>query len=65
MTNEELMKQHERCEQWNDADQWDALARMYYAKGYYLNALNCFRRADDVRGCAFAEAMPAEIEFQP
>lgn len=41
--------QFKRCEEWNDADQWDALALLYYQRGYYLNALHCFERADALR----------------
>lgn len=66
MTDQQLQEQFARCEQWNDADQWDALAHMYFARGYKLNAAECFRRADEIRGCAFAEAVPnlgLEITF--
>lgn len=49
MTNKELSKQQERCEQWQDPEQWDLLALAYYQAGYELNALYCFRRADAIR----------------
>jgi cytochrome c-type biogenesis protein CcmH/NrfG len=58
MTNQQLQAQFQKCQEWNDADQWDALAVMYHARGYNLNAVKCFRRADEIRGCAFAEAVP-------
>lgn len=61
MTNEELKQQHERCEQWNDPDQWDMLALLYYQRGYLLNARRCFKKADEIRGVAFAEAFPVEL----
>lgn len=60
MTNQQLSEQQKRCEQWNDPDQWDALAMMYYWEGYLLNARYCFKKADTIRGCAFAESMPVE-----
>lgn len=40
---------YRQCEQWNDADQWDALAMLYYQRGYEINALHCFKRADAIR----------------
>jgi hypothetical protein len=61
MTNQELKQQYEMCQLWNDANQWDYLAVEFYRHGYTMNALQCFRRADIIRGCAFAEAMPAEM----
>ena len=45
----DFVEQFKRCEQWNDPDQWDALAMMYYIRGYLLNAYHCFKRADAVR----------------
>jgi cytochrome c-type biogenesis protein CcmH/NrfG len=56
MTDRQLAQQFTRCQQWNDPDQWDVLAHLYFAKGYVLNAAECFRKADEIRGCAFAEA---------
>jgi hypothetical protein len=47
--NEELQAQFQRCETWNDADQWDALGAMYFNAGYVLNAGVCFKRADACR----------------
>lgn len=45
----DLIEQFRLCEQWDDPEQWDALALLYYQRGYYLNALCCFQRADAVR----------------
>jgi hypothetical protein len=56
MTDQELKQQYQKCQLWNDANQWDALAVEFYRRGYTLNALVCFRNADDIRGCAFSEA---------
>lgn len=60
MTDTELQHQFTLCEKWNDADQWDALAHAYFARGYYLTSAACFRRADELRGVPFAEAMLVE-----
>jgi hypothetical protein len=49
MTNTELKEQFERCEKWQDPEQWDLLGLAYYARGYELNALCCFRRAEACR----------------
>jgi hypothetical protein len=46
VTNEFLQEQFKLCEAWNDPRQWDALAMLYCQRGYELNALCCFRRAD-------------------
>lgn len=45
----DLQAQFKRCETWQDPDQWDTLALLYYQRGYYLNALHCFGRADACR----------------
>jgi hypothetical protein len=58
MTDTELQQQFERCQEWQDADQFDMLAIEYHRRGYSLNALACFKRADELRGVAFAEAVP-------
>jgi cytochrome c-type biogenesis protein CcmH/NrfG len=58
MNNTELQQQYELCQKINDADQWDYLAQLYFARGYPLNAVQCFRKADEIRGCSFAEAVP-------
>ena len=49
LSNDELQAQFKRCERWNDAEQWEFLAMAYYARGYDLNALHCFKRADACR----------------
>ena len=54
MTNQELKDQWQRCEKWQDADQWDLLALAYYERGYYLNALHCFKKANALRSPAVA-----------
>lgn len=61
MTNRELRQQFELCQQWDDATQWDYLALEFFKAGFTLNAAECFRRADVVRDCSFAEAMPVEM----
>jgi cytochrome c-type biogenesis protein CcmH/NrfG len=61
MTNQELQQQFQLCDANGDADGFDALALAYHARGYVDNAARCFRKADDLRGCAFAEAMPARL----
>lgn len=45
----DLQAHFDRCLAWNDAVQWDALAMLYYQRGYLLNALHCFERADACR----------------
>lgn len=59
MTNQELREQFARCIEWQDADQWDYLAIEFYRAGFTMNAIECFNRADALRGCSFAEALPA------
>jgi hypothetical protein len=61
MTNQELREQFALCLEWQDADQFDMLALEFFKAGFTLNAAECFRRADEIRGCAFAEAMPARL----
>ncbi len=58
MSNEELQAQFERCQEWNDPDQWDALAVLYFERGFYLNAVHCFQRAD---GCRENVAVETEM----
>ena len=55
MTDGELLEQFQRCEVWQDADQWDLLAMAYYNRGYELNASVCFQRAD---ACRLQESAP-------
>jgi hypothetical protein len=59
MTNQQLRDQFARCIEWNDPDQWDFLAVEFARSGFPMNAIECFNRADAIRGCAFAEALPA------
>ena len=49
MKDDELIAQFKKCEQWNDAEQWDLLAMEYFRRGYVLNAGVCFQRADALR----------------
>jgi len=57
MSNQELQVQFERCEHWQDPEQWELLALAYYQRGYYLNALCCFRQADMLRTAVAAETV--------
>lgn len=60
MNNQDLMDQFARCEQWQDADQWDALGMLYFNHGFVLNAGVCFKRADARRQWdAFRDAVVA------
>lgn len=45
----DFQAQFKLCEEWNDPEQWDALAMLYYQRGYLLNAYHCFKRADACR----------------
>ena len=49
MTDHELIEQFKRCEQWQNYEQWELLAVEYCHRGYLLNALHCFKRADMCR----------------
>jgi hypothetical protein len=62
MSNRELRDQFARCLEWQDADQWDALAMCFFAAGFVLNAGYCWQRADILRGCSFSEAMTARAQ---
>ncbi len=61
MTNDELVEQFKRCEQWNDPEQWELLALAYYQRGYYLNAICCFERADACRNIVL---VPVSVETE-
>jgi hypothetical protein len=61
MSSKELIEQFRLCQAWNDPDQWDHLARCFLWAGFPLNAAECFRRADALRECSFAEAFPVEV----
>ena len=54
MSNEELKAQFERCQAWQDADQWFALAYAYLARGYAMNAVFCFRKSEAARRMSVA-----------
>jgi hypothetical protein len=58
MNDDELIEQFKRCEGWQDAEQWDLLAMAYYARGYLLNAVCCFNRADACRAAVVVETEP-------
>lgn len=49
MTANELQAQYERCQQWNDPEQWDILALFYMAAGDETKAVECLRLAEDCR----------------
>ena len=49
MSNQYLIVQFQKCEKWQDADQWDVLGMLYFQRGYILNAGVCFKRADEIR----------------
>jgi len=46
MTNQELQEHFVRCKTWQDSEQWEILASMYFERGYVLNAEYCVRAAD-------------------
>jgi hypothetical protein len=48
MTDQELQAQFQRCQKWQDAEQWKELALQYAARGYDLNARHCFELADQL-----------------
>ena len=57
MSDQELIEQFERCQIWQDPQQWELLALVYLARGYLINARRCFELAD---ACAVtAETVPA------
>lgn len=56
----DLQEQFRLCEQWNDSQQWDWLALAYFSRGYLMNALCCFRRADAIR----AAFVPVPVEAE-
>lgn len=55
VTNEFLKEQFQRCEQWNDPEQWEHLAELYQARGYVLNANYCMKQAETCRELVLAE----------
>ncbi len=58
MTNDELIEQFKRCEVWQAPEQWELLALAYYQRGYILNAMCCFERAD---ACRVSVAVETEV----
>lgn len=57
MSNQELQETFAYCQQAHDPEQWTMLAMVYYARGYFMNALCCFRLADE---CAVRELAEAQ-----
>lgn len=45
-TTLEMQEQFKRCQGWNDPQQWEALAVIYYTHGYLLNSRVCFENAE-------------------
>lgn len=64
MTNDELVEQFKRCEGWSDPDQWEFLAMAYYSRGYWLNALHCFKRANRARAAQADITLRGESPIQ-
>lgn len=58
MSNEELKEQFARCQSWQDAEQWFALACAYLERGYAMNAVFCFRQWEMCR-------LPVAVETEP
>ena len=57
-------EQFRLCVEWDDPDQWDALATVYFENGYILNALECFRWADVCRAASPIEIVAVETEAE-
>ena len=60
MTDTELQEQFVRCKTWNEPEQWDALAAMYQARGYVLNAEYC---AEQAKACRVPDMSQEERDF--
>lgn len=56
MNDSELQVQFKRCQEWEDPEQWELLAIAYFERGYYLNAIQCFKNADK------AKRIPKQLE---
>lgn len=56
--------QFQRCVEWNDPEQWEVLAILYYQSGYNLNALHCFERADACRRVLAISHLPVAAETE-
>jgi len=61
MSNDELKLQFDKCQVWQDAEQWDLLALAYYQRGYQFNALHCFKQAD---ACRVGDENPVATETE-
>jgi hypothetical protein len=64
MSNEELKAQFERCTIWQDAEQWFALAQLYLARGYAMNAVFCFRQSEACRPALELSLVPVAVETE-
>lgn len=49
MSNQELIEQFKRCQIWQDPEQWEMLAILYFQHGYLWNARRCLELADACR----------------
>jgi hypothetical protein len=49
MSDQELIEQFQRCQVWQDPEQWEVLALLYFQRGYLLNARRCFELAESCR----------------
>jgi hypothetical protein len=47
MTNQELQQRFDYCKWLGNPEEWQLLAMAYYQRGYFLNALHCFKQAED------------------
>lgn len=60
--NSYLQEWFEYCQRQGTADDWDQLALAYYFRGYYLNALAYFRKADELRQVNVTLKNPETLE---
>jgi hypothetical protein len=49
MSNDELQAQFNRCQQWQDSNQWFLLACAYLERGFTMNAIHCFNQSESCR----------------
>lgn len=59
MSDQELIDQFKRCQIWQDPQQWEILAVLYFQKGYLLNARCCFELAAACTVTAVTAGVPA------
>ena len=59
MSDQELIEQFRRCQVWQDPEQWQILAMLYWARGYRLNARCCFELAEACRVTAVTVELSA------